>query len=356
MPYPFELESGPLNYSFEVDIPTYGTGPTLLSSTAVKKAIKYNDTAAAAMCWGLHMDRIQDLLNTFFIGGINQEEFAQAIARWQKAHGLLVDGMLGEKTWKKMVEVMAGLLTPEVSFEYEGGEWEGEVNRSSTDYARWVQESLNKILGTRLVVDGTIAPLTRSAIRSFQTSKGLVVDGIVGPKTEAALVGAGAAPPPGTPASTPTLPATATDHFIVRGVALPAPAGLRVTNFQDPSVHRFRNPSPGRPVNELIIHETVTANHPDTVATLVARRLSVQMIVETDGRVYQHGDLGDDLLEHAGGTHNRVSVGVEVVNPFYPPIPAGGPWTQIIPAGWADRGRYMVSPLVQAEAVAQLVR
>lgn len=77
-------------------------------------------------------------------------------------------------------------------------EWESEISRSSPDYIRWVQASLNKILGLRLAVDGISGTATRSAVRSFQQQKGLTSDGIVGPQTEAALIAAGAAPPPQT--------------------------------------------------------------------------------------------------------------------------------------------------------------
>jgi peptidoglycan hydrolase-like protein with peptidoglycan-binding domain len=65
--------------------------------------------------------------------------------------------------------------------------WQGETNRSSPDYVRWVQQSLNQIMGLSLDVDGIIGPMTRSAIRSFQQQNGLEVDGIVGPITEAAI-------------------------------------------------------------------------------------------------------------------------------------------------------------------------
>ncbi len=75
-------------------------------------------------------------------------------------------------------------------------EWEGEASRSSPDYIRWVQSSLNRVMGLRLAVDGILGPVTRSAVRNFQQRKGLAVDGIVGPKTEAALVAAGAPRPP----------------------------------------------------------------------------------------------------------------------------------------------------------------
>lgn len=76
-------------------------------------------------------------------------------------------------------------------------EWEGEINRRSGEYIRWVQESLNKILGLRLVVDGIMGAQTRSGIRSFQRRQSLVADGSVGTQTERALIAAGANPPLG---------------------------------------------------------------------------------------------------------------------------------------------------------------
>jgi peptidoglycan hydrolase-like protein with peptidoglycan-binding domain len=87
-------------------------------------------------------------------------------------------------------------------------EEEGEVNRSSRDYVRWVQNALNQLLGLRLAVDGVKGAQTRSAIRSFQQRVNLTADGVVGSKTEAALIAAGAGQPPGAGgSSTPTPPA-----------------------------------------------------------------------------------------------------------------------------------------------------
>jgi len=73
---------------------------------------------------------------------------------------------------------------------------ETEVDRRSSAYVRWVQLALNQILGTRLAVDGVPGASTRSAIRSFQRSRGLKPDGVVGAQTERALIGAGAGSPP----------------------------------------------------------------------------------------------------------------------------------------------------------------
>lgn len=86
---------------------------------------------------------------------------------------------------------------PGASREMEDEEVLGEVNRTSADYIRWVQRSLNKLESAGLAVDGISGPLTRAAVRAFQKKKGLAVDGIVGPITEGALMSAGADPPPG---------------------------------------------------------------------------------------------------------------------------------------------------------------
>lgn len=75
-------------------------------------------------------------------------------------------------------------------------ESEDEVSRSSREYLRWIQESLNKILGLRLAADGIMGTQTRSAIRSFQQRHSLMADGIVGAQTERALIAAGASPLP----------------------------------------------------------------------------------------------------------------------------------------------------------------
>lgn len=90
-------------------------------------------------------------------------------------------------------------------------DWLGEVNRRSRSYIRWVQRSLNRIIRASLAVDGILGRRTRQAIRSFQRQGGLRADGIVGSRTEAALIAAGASPPPGGTATRRTTRATLAD-------------------------------------------------------------------------------------------------------------------------------------------------
>jgi peptidoglycan hydrolase-like protein with peptidoglycan-binding domain len=61
---------------------------------------------------------------------------------------------------------------------------------AGSEYMRWVQNSLNDVLGLRLQVHGIADSATRSAIRSFQQREGLPADGVVGPDTERALIAA----------------------------------------------------------------------------------------------------------------------------------------------------------------------
>ena len=83
--------------------------------------------------------------------------------------------------------------SPEPSEPPRTGEWaetfllDEEVASAASQFVRWVQSSLNRVLGLSLAVDGVAGTRTRQAIRQFQTREGLTVDGIVGPQTRSAL-------------------------------------------------------------------------------------------------------------------------------------------------------------------------
>ena len=152
------------------------------------------------------------------VDGITGPETRSAVRSFQQRQGLPVDGIVGPPTERALIQAGASLRPKDEGQElFEYGyygeiplgeadyELEEEVNRQSPEYAKWVQQSLNEILGLRLAVDGITGTQTRSAIRSFQQREGLLVDGIVGPQTEDALIRAGAGNPPGA-ASAPYIP------------------------------------------------------------------------------------------------------------------------------------------------------
>ena len=122
--------------------------------------------------------------------------------------------------------------------------------------------------------------------------------------------------------------------FIIDSKIIKAPQGLHVTNFLDDAVVHFRGRKRHRPVNEIIVHETVTRSVEATVRVLQRRKLGVHFIIGPDGKISQHGDLATDTLWHAG-VHNRSSVGLELVNPYYPKyLKPGLPWSKVIEARW----------------------
>ena len=241
------------------------------------------------------------------------------------------------------------------------GSDEHEIDRRSRVYIAWAQESLNRILGTGLAVDGLTGRKTRGAIRKFQIRAHLTPDGVLGPMTEAALIRAGAAAPPqgggssagAAPAAVDTSAGTGT--LLVGGRGITPPAGLSVTNFLDPGVPKLRARNRrGRVIDEFVVHETVTRSASATVSVLQNRGLGVHFIMGPDGTMTQHGDLADDLMSHAA-PHNTRSVGIEVVNPYYPGnLRSGLAWSRTIRAGWADKGEYVLPTPAQAEATARL--
>ncbi|MEV0691478.1 peptidoglycan-binding protein [Streptomyces sp. NPDC050388] len=90
------------------------------------------------------------------------------VTAFQRANGLAADGITGPATWSKLiVTVQSG---------------------ATGNAVKAVQTELNS-KGYSLTVDGSFGPATLSAVKSFQSSKGLAVDGSVGPATWQTLVG-----------------------------------------------------------------------------------------------------------------------------------------------------------------------
>lgn len=91
-----------------------------------------------------------------------------AVKKFQASRGLTADGVTGAATW--------GAITQKVARSGDAG---------SLVKAAQVQLKRN---GYSLTVDGSFGPATLSAVKSFQSKKGLSVDGVVGPNTWRALV------------------------------------------------------------------------------------------------------------------------------------------------------------------------
>lgn len=139
--------------------------------------------------------------------------------------------------------------------------------------------------------------------------------------------------------------------MIIRGERFSCP--FPVTTWLDGAA---RLPAKGKrdTAVSVVIHETCTRSVADTVRTLQSRGLGCHLIVGPDGEVSQHADLAVEITWHAG-SHNGPSIGIEVVNPYYPAsVKAGDPWGRTIKATWAHRSEYTLPTRASAETVAQL--
>lgn len=90
-----------------------------------------------------------------------------AVSAFQSGAGLTPDGVVGSATWERLILTVR----------------QGD----SGDAVRAVQSQL-RARGYAVSVDGAFGPGTESAVRSFQTGRGLTLDGVVGPNTWLALV------------------------------------------------------------------------------------------------------------------------------------------------------------------------
>lgn len=151
---------------------------------------------------------VQDALNRVMdlrlpVDGIMSPATRSGLRSFQARERLTVSGIAGPDTERALIAALAGARPGEAretgAYQAEFGTEQEIGANQNRDYIRWIQQSLNKILGLRLAADGVMGPKTRSAIRSFQQKQGLTADGAVGPRTEAALIVRGAGKPPGAP-------------------------------------------------------------------------------------------------------------------------------------------------------------
>ena len=148
-------------------------------------------------------------------------------------------------------------------------------------------------------------------VAAFQKEHGsLTIDGVLGPKTLAGLGGGTFTPP-------------AREFLIVRGEKLLVP--FPVVTWEEPGGLSFygrkgwtkrRDPS-GKGVNLFVLHWDGCTSASQCFHVLLERGLSVHLMLDGDGTVYQALDLADARAWHAGDVNER-SIGVEIQNPVRP--------------------------------------
>lgn len=126
---------------------------------------------------GIGHPRVREILNRF--GWVNIVETLTGAECWHYE--------FREQRWEQYkaqhgYAAMARAMKEEIgnlAGREEGDRIENEV--------KWLQDSLNRILGTGLQADGMYGAKTRDAVKQFQQRWGLQVDGVAGPITKAKI-------------------------------------------------------------------------------------------------------------------------------------------------------------------------
>lgn len=169
-----------------ISVPSTNTSkPTTPSNTSTVTILKKGSTG----------DQVKTLQTKLNILGYNLKvdgSFGsitdKAVRDFQKKYGLYVDGIVGEKTIKKLDEVIASMsnnssvTTPLVTIA------KATLKKGAKgDNVKVLQNNLNAIIKSGLKVDGSFGTITETSVKTFQKKYGLYVDGIYGPKSEAKM-------------------------------------------------------------------------------------------------------------------------------------------------------------------------
>ncbi|NYI04525.1 glycoside hydrolase domain-containing protein [Allostreptomyces psammosilenae] len=126
---------------------------------------------------GAQVSAAQTLLNAqgFNAGtvdGVFGSATATAVRNFQSARGLSVDGVVGARTWTALLSAGSTPLL---------------VSGSTGPDVERLQRALTAALGRTVTIDGVFGSGTQTAVRDYQSSRGLSVDGAVGAQTWGAL-------------------------------------------------------------------------------------------------------------------------------------------------------------------------
>ena len=113
-------------------------------------------------------------------GGVFGEGTAMAVRSFQQQRGLIVDALVGEDTWRELVEASWRLGDRTLYL---------RAPNLRGDDVRELQDRLTTLGFDVWRVDGIFGPRTAEAVREFQRNYGLPPDGIVGDETVRALAG-----------------------------------------------------------------------------------------------------------------------------------------------------------------------
>jgi N-acetyl-anhydromuramyl-L-alanine amidase AmpD len=122
--------------------------------------------------------------------------------------------------------------------------------------------------------------------------------------------------------------------IVINGKEMELPNQIPSTNFlSDGEPHIFNKPRK-KQLQHIVIHETTGVSARRCKDTLQKKGLGIHLILARDGKLSCHADLVSEVCYH-GNQLNPTSIGIEVVNPYYPHIGKVVSYpVEIIPAKW----------------------
>lgn len=147
---------------------------------------------------------------------------------------------------------------------------------------------------------------------------------------------------------------------IIHGKKVELPNGIECLEYlNDHEVH-FRRKPRKKPLTHLVIHETAGISGSGCRRTLERKGYGIHLICWRNGKFTNHCDLATETTIHANQL-NGTSIGIEVVNPYYPRTARNAPYSyDAIPAQYwthtikGEKG-YVLPSVAQTESLKIMV-
>lgn len=104
---------------------------------------------------------------------------------------------------------------------------------------------------------------------------------------------------------------------VIGGEQIKLPDELKGGNYLDIDLAHFKCKPRKKLLSHLVLHETTGNSALRCQNTLLKKGYGVHLILSRQGLITCHNDLTDEVTIHANQL-NKTSVGIEIVNPFYP--------------------------------------
>lgn len=146
--------------------------------------------------------------------------------------------------------------------------------------------------------------------------------------------------------------------IVINGKAREVP-NIESTNYLDGvEPHLFHKPRK-KQIQHIVIHETAGISGLRCKRTLEHKNYGIHLILHRKGNLSCHCDLASEITRHAGQL-NGTSIGIEIVNPYYPFLSKHADYkTKIVEKKWwthTPKGKHPKGYILPSEAQLNTIR